>query len=66
MLSERHGYVYLDINPFYHLIEVIRAPLLGSAPTTISWLVSIGMALIGWIITLYVYGKYKNRISYWL
>lgn len=66
MLSERHGYVYLDINPFYHLIEVIRAPLLGSAPTMTSWLVSIGMAVVGWIVTLSVYGKYKNRISYWL
>ena len=66
MLSERHGYVYLDINPLYHLIEVIRAPLLGSAPTITSWVVSIGMALIGWILTISVYGKYKNRISYWL
>lgn len=66
MLAERHGYVYMDVNPFYHLIEVIRSPLLGSAPTMTSWLVSIGMALIGWIVTISVYGKYKNRISYWL
>jgi lipopolysaccharide transport system permease protein len=31
-----------------------------------SWLVSIGVAIVGWIVTLSVYGKYKKRISYWL
>lgn len=66
MLSGRKGFIFLDINPFYHLIEVVRAPLLGSLPTAINWLVSIGMVIIGWAITLLVYGKYKNRISYWL
>jgi lipopolysaccharide transport system permease protein len=66
MLSGRKDFILLDINPFYHLIEVVRAPLLGSAPTVTNWLVSIGMVIIGWAITLVVYGKYKSRISYWL
>ena len=66
MLSGRKSFIFLDINPFYHLIEVVRAPLLGSVPTATNWLVSIGMVIIGWAITLLVYGKYKKRISYWL
>ncbi len=66
MLADRHGYLYLDINPLYHMIEVIRAPLLGSAPSMTSWLVSIGLVIVGWIVTLSVYGKYRKRISYWL
>lgn len=66
MLSGREGFVFLDINPFYHLIEVIRAPLLGAPPTVTNWLVSIAMAVLGWILTTIVYGRYRNRISYWL
>jgi lipopolysaccharide transport system permease protein len=66
MLSGRRGFIFLDINPFYHLVEVIRGPILGTVPTATNWLVSIAMVVLGWIITLLVYGKYKNRISYWL
>jgi lipopolysaccharide transport system permease protein len=66
MLSGRSGFFLLEANPFFHLIEVIRAPLLGTAPTLTNWLVSLTMAVLGWVITLWVYGKYKNRISYWL
>ena len=66
MLSGRRDFIFLDINPFYHLIEVVRAPILGVAPTLTNWLVSIGISLVGWLITLAVYGKYRSRISYWL
>jgi len=66
MLSGRRDFIFLDINPFYHLIEVVRAPILGVAPTLTNWLVSIGISLVGWVITLAVYGKYRSRISYWL
>lgn len=66
MLSGRKEIVFLDMNPFFHLIEVIRAPLLGSAPTLTNWLVSLAMAAVGWVLTLWVYSKYKNRIAYWL
>lgn len=66
MLSGRHGFIFLDINPLFHLIEIVRAPLLSSAPTMTNWIVSAGLAVIGWLIILFIYGKYKNRISYWL
>ena len=66
MLTGRAGFIFLDANPFYHLIEVIRSPLLGSAPTLTNWLVSMTMALLGWLVTILIYGRYKNRISYWL
>ena len=66
MLGGRSSFIFLDMNPFFYLIEVIRAPLLGSAPTLTNWLVSLAVAAIGWAITLLVYNKYKNRIAYWL
>jgi lipopolysaccharide transport system permease protein len=56
----------LDINPFYHLIELVRAPLLGSWPPAQSWVVSGGLALSGSGLTLVFFDRYRRRIAYWL
>lgn len=56
----------LDLNPFYHLLSVVRDPLLGAAPTSLNWIVSIAFAVIGWCITILFLSRYKARIAYWL
>lgn len=66
LLPQRAGLYLLDLNPAYHLLELVRGPLLGVMPSLLNWEVSLGMALTGWIITLLVYGRYKRRIAYWL
>lgn len=66
MLPERASLFLLDLNPFYHLFEVVRAPLLGQAPSLMNWVVSLSLGLIGWVAALIFYGKYKQRIAYWL
>ena len=66
LLPERAGTMLLDINPFYHLLEIIRLPCLGQLPNDISWLFALGMAVVGWAITLKVFGHYQHRIAYWL
>lgn len=59
--------VYLfGLNPLYHFIEVIRSPLIGSDTSQMNWIVSCGFAVVGWIVTLLTYGKYRARIAYWL
>jgi lipopolysaccharide transport system permease protein len=66
LLPERAGTMLLDINPFYHLLEIIRLPFLGQLPNGISWFFALGMAVVGWTITLKVFGRYQHRIAYWL
>ncbi|MNB58014.1 ABC-2 type transporter [compost metagenome] len=66
LIPQRAGLYLLDLNPIYHLIEVIRTPLLGGTPTMTNWLVSGALALTGWFLTLAIYGRYKRRIAYWL
>ncbi|AOB33103.1 ABC transporter permease [Bordetella sp. H567] len=56
----------LDFNPCYHLLQVVRAPILGEMPTAFNWIASVAMALCGWLVALFVYGRYKRRIAYWL
>ena len=66
LLPERAGLYLLDLNPAFHLLEIVRSPLLGHLPTMTNWLVSLTLALIGWAMALTVYGRYKRRIAFWL
>lgn len=66
LLPQRANLYLLDLNPTYHLLEIVRSPLLGELPTTTNWEVSLALALIGWSMALAVYGRYKRRIAYWL
>jgi len=56
----------LDLNPFYHLVEILRAPLLGEVPALENWLAVIGITLVGWAIALWFYSAYRWRIPYWV
>ncbi|WP_454692324.1 ABC transporter permease [Achromobacter aloeverae] len=66
LLPQRAGAYIVDANPFYHLIEIVRAPLLGETPQLENWLVSGVMCIVGWAVTLMFYGRYRRRIAYWL
>ncbi len=66
LLPQRSSAYLLDLNPFYHLMQVVRAPLLGLDVSTLSWCVSGGMAVFGWGLAIMFYGYYKRRIAYWL
>jgi ABC-type polysaccharide/polyol phosphate export permease len=55
-----------DVNPVYHLIEVIRAPMLGENPAALSWIVSIGMFVVGSICAMLLFRRVSRRIVYWL
>jgi homopolymeric O-antigen transport system permease protein len=61
----KHSYVY-EYNPLYHMIELIRAPLLGHAPTLANWGVGIALALVGWALTYVLFARFRWRIPYWI
>jgi lipopolysaccharide transport system permease protein len=66
MLTGRVGTELLYFNPFYHLLSIVRDPLLGNIPSAMNWLVSVVMAIVGWIIALVFFNRYCKRIPYWL
>ena len=53
-------------NPFYHMIEALRAPLLGNTPTGETWFFLMIMLVFGWTVTFLVFTKFRRRIPYWL
>ncbi|MDR2877003.1 MAG: ABC transporter permease [Chromatiales bacterium] len=56
----------VEFNPFAYLIDVVRGPLIGQAPTALTWGVTISMAVVGWSIALALTGRYLKRIPYWV
>lgn len=55
-----------DYNPFTHMIALVRAPLLGGAPTLDDWLVVLALTLVGWAGTFLFFARFRARIVYWL
>jgi len=65
MLPANRAWV-IDLNPVANFIEVVRAPILGSAPATAAWLSCIIIAIGGWAMTIVVYGRCRNRVALWV
>ena len=65
--GQLHGRaVIVGLNPFFHFMELVRAPLLGQAPGLTSWLAVLGITVGGWLVTFAMYRRYRRRIAYWL
>jgi ABC-type polysaccharide/polyol phosphate export permease len=56
----------LDFNPFYHLLEAVRAPLLGVAVAPHTYAFLAGMAAVGWGLTFWLFARTRRRIVHYL
>jgi ABC-type polysaccharide/polyol phosphate export permease len=56
----------IEFNPLYHLIAIVRDPMLGRAPEPLHWIVAACLALAGWTAIVLVLTKFRHRIVYWL
>ena len=63
-LPQRPSFVHF--NPLFHLIEIVRAPLLGKNAEIESWVICMAMAFVGSIITAFLYRRAYARIAYWV
>ena len=60
------GFVLTDLNLFYHFVQIVRSPLLGQSPPILSWLVALSVGLLGWLVMLAMFSRFRHRIAYWL
>jgi ABC-type polysaccharide/polyol phosphate export permease len=60
----RPAFIYY--NPGFHLLEIVRAPLLGVTPHGASLAVCSAMAVLGLALTYRLYRRAHGRISYWV
>jgi lipopolysaccharide transport system permease protein len=60
-----HAYV-VEFNPFYHLVEVVRAPLLGNLPSASNYWSVLLLTLINMAIAYAFFSRFRARIAYWI
>lgn len=56
----------LGLNPFYHLVQIFRLPLLGELPTPENWLISISMCIVVSITANLVVARNRKRLVFWI
>ena len=56
----------LDLNPFYHLLQAVRAPLLGQSVQAHSYVVLVAMAVLGWLATFLLFSRTRRRLVHYL
>jgi ABC-2 type transport system permease protein/lipopolysaccharide transport system permease protein len=62
-----HNRTYIaKLNPFYHLIEIVRAPLLGTLPSAENYLAVLLITLLNVAIVGTFFARFRSRISYWV
>lgn len=53
-------------NPLFHLIEIVRAPLLGSLPSAQTVMATLAMTAVNLVATTLVFVRFRARIAYWI
>lgn len=60
------AHAILIYNPFYHMLEAVRAPLLGAHPDAHTYSFLALMAVVGWALTFTVFTRTRRRIVHYL
>ena len=55
-----------QLNPLYHIVEVMRMPLLGQVPPASSWISVIVVVALSCAVTFWFYVRFRARIAYWV
>ncbi len=64
-LLQRQTYI-ADINPFFHLIEIVRTPLLGNVPDLKNYLTVLSITVVNLGLAGLVFTRFRSRIAYWI
>lgn len=57
---------FVDYNFLFHYVDIVRSPLLGRAPSAMSWEVVIVGTVLGSWFTLFVFSRFRGRLPYWI
>ena len=56
----------LKLNPFFHYITLVRAPILDGSLPIESWQIVGAINLVGVCVAIFTYTSLRNRIAYWV
>ena len=55
-----------ELNPLYHYLEIIRAPLTGQPLDAYHWWIVLGCTVVGLLLALLAMRQWRSRVSYWV
>jgi len=55
-----------ELNPLYHFVQILRAPLIGNTQSWHHWAVVGGFTVVGWALAFLAMRNYRARVSYWV
>jgi ABC-2 type transport system permease protein/lipopolysaccharide transport system permease protein len=61
-----HRSYIATLNPFFQMIELIRAPLLGSVPSSKAYMAILIITLFNFVIVGAFFVRFRSRIAYWV
>ena len=59
-------HMILVFNPFFHMLDAIRGPLLGQTPSALTYQVLVTMAVLGWASAFSAFAMTRRRIVHYL
>lgn len=66
LLPARASLMILEPNPFFHLLAIVRNPLLSQPTTLNNWAISCLLGVLGTIASIIFFNVYRRRIAYWI
>jgi lipopolysaccharide transport system permease protein len=60
-----HAWV-LPYNPFFALLEVVRAPMLGYLPSAMTWLMAVVYSVLLLGFSWWLFTRARGRVAFWL
>jgi ABC-2 type transport system permease protein/lipopolysaccharide transport system permease protein len=64
LLGQHSG--LMALNPFFHLIEIVRAPLLGHMPSLLNYTAAVLITFANALMAAVFFVRFRSRISYWV
>jgi lipopolysaccharide transport system permease protein len=58
--------IWLPLNPFYDMLEIVRAPLLGEVPSPFVWAGALGYSLVLCGLAWLFFIRARGRIAFWI
>lgn len=58
--------ILTDLNPVFHLVDVLRGPLIGQPASATTYSVLTIGAVVGFVGALWFFNMFRNRVAYWL
>ena len=55
-----------ELNPLYHYLEIVRAPMLGEPVAAYHWWIVLGCTAVGLLLAFVALRKFRSRVPYWV